>query len=129
LHCFDSIDGIGARGLTETGNFQIMVGHYPNFAIKDYMNAEQAPDLMLAGHTHGGQVYVPGFGPLRIKYTGRDAITPASMYRGFFTFENGSHLLVTRGTGMERGWAPRIRFLCKPEISVIDITPGFGIRN
>ncbi len=123
LHYFDAIDGVGDRGLTETGNFQIMAGHYPNYAIKDFMHAKRAPDLMLAGHTHGGQIYVPGFGPLRIKYHGRDAITRASMYRGMFTFENGSHLLVSRGSGMERGWAPRVRFLCKPEISVIEIVP------
>ena len=123
LHLFDAIDGVGERGLTETGNFQIMIGHYPNFAIKDYMHSERAPALMLAGHTHGGQIYVPGFGPLRINYTGRNAITPASMYRGMFAFGNGSRLLVTRGTGMECGWAPRVRFLCKPEISVIDVLP------
>ena len=123
LHYFDSIDGVGKRGLTKTGNFHIMIGHYPNFAIRDFRHSERAPDLMLAGHTHGGQIYVPGFGPLRINYTGRDAITPASMYRGMFLFENGSRLLVTRGIGMELGWAPRVRFLCKPEVSVIDILP------
>ena len=123
LHYFDSIDGVGERGLTETGNFQMMVGHYPNYAIQDYMHSEQAPDLMLAGHTHGGQIYVPGFGPLRVNYAGRNAITPASMYRGMFTFENGSRLLVTRGIGMELGWAPRVRFLCRPEVCVIDVLP------
>ena len=129
LHVSHSIDGVGERGLTETGNFQIMIGHYPNFAVRDYMHSERAPDLMLAGHTHGGQIYVPGFGPLRINFTGRDAVTPASMYHGMFAFENGSRLLVTRGTGMERGWAPRVRFLCKPEICVIDINPSPEIGN
>jgi len=123
LHLFDAIDGVGERGLTETGNFHIMIGHYPNYAIVDFMHADRAPDLMLAGHTHGGQIYIPGFGPFRVKFTGREEVIPASMYRGMFAFENGSHLLVSRGTGMERGWAPRIRFLCKPEISVIDVSP------
>ena len=129
LHYFHAVDGIGRHGLTDTGNFQIVVGHYPNFAIKDYIHAERAPDLMLAGHTHGGQVCLPFFGPIRIKYFGRDAPIPASMYSGLFSFENGSHLLVTRGIGMERGWAPRIRFLCRPEISVIDIKPEGGSPN
>ncbi len=119
----DSIDGVGANGLTDSGNFEIMVGHYPNYAVRDFQHAKRAPDLMLSGHTHGGQIYIPFVGPLRIKYWGRDKVTPASMYRGMFTFENGSHFLVTRGSGMERGWAPRVRFLCKPEVSVIDIVP------
>ena len=123
LHIFESVSGIGERGLTNTGNFQIMAGHYPNYALKDYENADRAPDLMLAGHTHGGQVRIPGYGPIRIKDHGRDSHIPTSRYSGLFKFENGSHLLVTRGAGMERAWAPRVRFFCKPEISVIDIVP------
>ena len=123
LHIFDSVSGVGKRGLADTDNFQIIAGHYPNYAIKDYMDADRAPDLMLAGHTHGGQVRIPGYGPIRIKDHGRDSYIPTSLYSGLFKFENGSHLLVSRGAGMERAWAPRVRFFCKPEICVIDIVP------
>lgn len=119
----DSIDGVGDLGLTETGHFLVMVGHYPNFAIKDYANAEQTPDLMLAGHTHGGQVALPFYGPIRVKFTGREKIITRDYLSGMKTLSNGSKFLISRGSGMERGWAPRVRFLCKPEISVIDIIP------
>jgi len=36
---------------------------------------------------------------------------------------NGANLLVSRGIGMERDDAPRLRFLCRPELTVIDIIP------
>jgi predicted MPP superfamily phosphohydrolase len=78
---------------------------------------------MLAGHTHGGQIYIPFFGALRTKYTNREALITQEFLRGMKHFKNGGNLLITRGSGMERGWAPRVRFLCKPEISVIDIVP------
>lgn len=119
----DSVDGVEDRGLTDTGNFQIMVGHYPNFAIKDYRHSERSPDLMLAGHTHGGQVALPFYGPIRIKFTGREAIIGREFLRGMKEFSNGGRFLISRGSGMERGWAPRVRFLCPPEISVIDLVP------
>jgi predicted MPP superfamily phosphohydrolase len=123
LSMSDSIEGVKNAGLSKSGNFTIVVGHYPNYAIKDYQFAEQSPDLMLAGHTHGGQIYIPFFGALRIKYTHREAVISQEFLRGMKHFKNGGNLLITRGSGMERGWAPRVRFLCKPEISVIDIVP------
>jgi predicted MPP superfamily phosphohydrolase len=36
---------------------------------------------------------------------------------------NGRKLVVSRGIGMERGGAPRLRFLCRPEVIVIDLLP------
>ena len=35
----------------------------------------------------------------------------------------GGKLLVSRGTGMERGNAPQMRFNCRPELAVIDLLP------
>ncbi|MDR3234471.1 MAG: hypothetical protein LBT46_12555 [Planctomycetaceae bacterium] len=123
--------------LTDTGNFMIMAGHYPNFAVHGYksgppenyskpgyMDAESAPDLMLAGHTHGGQVGIPFYGPLPPWFGDRHVKQiPREMMHGFFQYANGGRLLVSRGSGMECGWAPRIRFCCPSEISVIDIIP------
>ncbi|MDR2440291.1 MAG: hypothetical protein LBE12_13105 [Planctomycetaceae bacterium] len=132
----DSAGSVGERGLTDTGNFIIMVGHRPNFAIKGYrserypgldegyQDAKQAPDLMLAGHTHGGQIVLPFYGPIGLGGDNFVKQTPRNMLSGRFTFENGGTLIVTRGSGMERGWAPRVRFLCKPEISVIYLVPA-----
>jgi predicted MPP superfamily phosphohydrolase len=132
----DSAGSVGERGLTNTGNFLIMAGHRPNFAIKGfrserypgldegYQDAKRAPDLMLAGHTHGGQVVIPFYGPLGLGGDGFVQQIPRKMMSGMFRFENGGTLIITRGTGMDRGWAPRIRLFCKPEISVIQLVPA-----
>ncbi|MDR1142380.1 MAG: metallophosphoesterase [Planctomycetaceae bacterium] len=132
----DTAGSVGERGLTDTGNFIVMAGHRPNFAIKGfrsqrypgldegYQDAKRAPDLMLAGHTHGGQVVLPFYGPIGLGGDGFVKQIPQNMLSGMFTFANGGRLLITRGSGMERGWAPRIRFLCKPEISVIHLVPA-----
>ena len=130
-----SFGGLVERDLLGNGNFVVMVGHYPNYAVdgytdaetgkslSGYRNAEKAPDLMLAGHTHGGQIHIPFYGPLPNKYDSYLQQVPRSMWKGLFPYSNGGHLLVTRGTGLERGWAPRIRLFCPAEISVIDIEP------
>lgn len=124
LSMTDSIEGVEDRAATDSGNFSIMAGHYPHFAYRYYQEVDYAPDLMLAGHTHGGQVVLPFYGPVILNTRGRDGHPHREFMSGMHVFANGSHFLVTRGTGLERGWAPRVRFNCKPEISVIDLLPA-----
>jgi uncharacterized protein len=93
--------------------FDIVLGHVPNFALGK-INA----DLLVAGHTHGGQVQLPFIGAL----TTASAI-PKSWAAGMTNLPGGSKLLVSRGIGMEGDYAPRMRFLCRPELAVIDLTP------
>ena len=134
LSLVQSAGGLGERGITESGNFIVMAGHFPNYAVdgyktsKDevlsgYRKADRAPDLMLAGHTHGGQVVLPFYGPATIWADQHSQQIPRSMWSGIFPYPNGGHALITRGSGMERGWAPRVRFFCPAEICVIDIVP------
>ena len=126
--------GLGERGLADSGNFIVMAGHYPNYAVdgytdsegnhlSGYQHAERAPDLMLAGHTHGGQIVIPFYGPIPWDGDRHLQQVPRTMWSGFFTYPNGGHLLVTRGSGLKRGWGPRIRLFCPAEISVIEIIP------
>jgi uncharacterized protein len=93
--------------------FHIVLGHSPNFALGQ-INA----DLLLAGHTHGGQVCLPFLGPI---------VTNSDVSRawasGLSDLPSGAKLLVSRGVGMERGYAPRLRFLCRPELVVIELAP------
>ena len=74
-----------------------------------------APDVYFAGHTHGGQVRFPLYGAVATmskfdkKYEmGRYQVGPTTLY-------------VSRGIGFEPRPAPRVRFLCRPEIAVIDL--------
>ncbi|MBI3099269.1 MAG: hypothetical protein HYY93_13665 [Planctomycetes bacterium] len=93
-------------------DFTIALTHAPH-AIEDVDPARC--DLFLCGHTHGGQIRLPLYGALITlsrhgkKYeAGRYEVGPMTVY-------------VTRGIGCEGGAAPRVRFLCRPEITVIEI--------
>lgn len=105
---YGDLDLPGLEGL------QILLGHSPDFSLE-----ETGADLLLAGHTHGGQVVVPLYGP---------PITFSDVPRehaggGLFTLGDGAHLVVSRGIGMERMDAPQVRFNCRPELTIIDLVP------
>lgn len=99
--------------------FHVVLGHAPNFAL-----GQVEGDLLLAGHTHGGQINFPLIGILS---TGCQV--PRAWASGMTelptipSYPFPRRLIVSRGTGMERGPAPRIRFLCRPELVVIDLKP------
>lgn len=94
--------------------FHVAVGHRPDFALGDVK-----ADLLVAGHTHGGQVRLPGIGPLVTM-----SQVPRSWAAGTTALEGGRTLVVNRGVGMERGFAPRLRFLCRPEVLLIELAPS-----
>jgi predicted MPP superfamily phosphohydrolase len=101
--------------IPQSDDFHILLGHAPDFAL-----GEVPADLLVAGHTHGGQVQLPLIGPL---VTG-SAVPRAWAAGDLVTLEGGRTLVVSRGVGMERGWAPRVRFLCRPQLVVIDLEPA-----
>ncbi len=99
------------REIPSQKKLTLAFGHAPDFAL----NSSPA-DLSLAGHTHGGQVRLPWIGPL-ITFSA----VPRDWASGLTTLQPGKWLYVSRGIGMERGAAPRLRFLCRPELAVIDL--------
>lgn len=102
------------RPESDQPQFHIVLGHCPSYAC----GAIDA-DLCLAGHTHGGQIQLPGYGPIITL----SPDLPRRWGAGMTELTNGGRLLVSRGVGMERGRAPRVRFFCTPEISVIKVKP------
>ncbi|MCH9650099.1 MAG: metallophosphoesterase [Deltaproteobacteria bacterium] len=93
--------------------FHIVLGHAPDFAL-----GQVDADLLVAGHIHGGQVRLPWIGPL-ITFSQ----VPRSWSSGLTHLDSGAALVVSRGIGMERLEAPRLRFLCRPELVFIDLLP------
>lgn len=73
-------------------------------------------DLVVSGHTHGGQIQLPFFGPPITLSS-----VPRSVAAGGLHEVEGRHIYVSRGVGLERGTAPRVRFLAPPEISLITL--------
>ena len=104
-------------GLTAppSDRFFIVMGHSPDFAL----GTMDTVDLLVAGHTHGGQVRLPFIGPLLTF-----SRVPRSWAAGVTKLESGATLVVSRGIGMERGWAPRLRFLCRPQLVFIELRPS-----
>jgi uncharacterized protein len=72
-------------------------------------------DIVLAGHTHGGQVRFPVVGALWVPFGGREHL------EGWFDVPPGVRLHVSRGLGWS--WIP-VRFLCRPAIDVIILRAG-----
>lgn len=95
-------------------DIRIVLGHRPDVVLG--MRPNSRIDLVVAGHTHGGQVVIPGFGPpMTLTSVPREVAAG-----GLHTLE-GDAIYVGRGIGHERGQAPRLRFLCPPEVAVVEI--------
>lgn len=93
---------------------RILLAHRPDVAFE--LGRDSRIDLIVAGHTHGGQVCFPFVGPL---ITLSDV--PRDVAAGGLHEMSGNQIYVSRGVGHERGQAPRIRFLCPPEFSILTV--------
>ncbi|MCZ6785918.1 MAG: hypothetical protein O7E54_02015 [Planctomycetota bacterium] len=104
--------------------FTIVFGHRPAFMEPIVEHGSDVGFLCVAGHTHGGQIVIPGFGP-----PATSSPLPRSHAGGLHRCGEG-WVVVSRGVGMERGVAPRIRFFCPPELVVVEIEGrGPGTMN
>lgn len=90
----------------------LLMAHEPDYA-DDVINHPRGPlvDLMLAGHSHGGQIQLPFVGPLILPPMGRRY--PEGMYQ-----LNRMQLYVNRGIGTV---GLPFRLNCPPEITLITL--------
>ena len=91
----------------------ILLAHEPD--IFDYVPASVT--LTLAGHTHGGQIYIPFVG--RPGFFGDNARYARYAY-GHFQ-KDGRHMIVSSGLGLSN--IP-VRFLVPPEIAIVTLRHG-----
>ncbi len=97
----------------ETGRFGFAVMHSPDSAPEA---AALGYDLMVAGHTHGGQVRLPGVGAL---------VTNCSLPRRLVSglIQMGPAVLsLSPGLGTSK-YAP-FRFFCRPEATLLELAPA-----
>jgi len=98
---------------------RIVMAHNPQTV---HLLGEHRCDLMLSGHTHGGQINWPGLG--RILLGRKGSQFAAGLYR-----HESTHVYVNKGVGF--GW--RFRFGVRPEITVFTLRPdadsGLGVNQ
>jgi predicted MPP superfamily phosphohydrolase len=143
-HAFEGISPVGSDGVALSESFAsqpatsgtpggrsatsesatIVLTHNPLLFDPLALAAPSPVDLVLAGHTHAGHVYIPFLGPIyrrifRMKYR-------YGLYE-----KQGCHLHVTSGVGSAAFYLkkhklglPRFRFNTNPEIAVLTLVQG-----
>jgi predicted MPP superfamily phosphohydrolase len=107
----------GTTGQDLTNHLRMAVTHAPYQRVLDHFTQEGA-DLLLAGHTHGGQLCIPGYGALV-----SNCDLPTWRAKGLNNWESNGRstpVNVSGGIGTSR-FAP-IRIACKPEAVLLTLT-------
>jgi predicted MPP superfamily phosphohydrolase len=105
----ESMDA-ATRDMRDDGAPRIVLSHHPKTFFE---GRERQIDLMLSGHTHGGQI---SFG--RIDDHELTPNLPFEFYHKGLYEHSGRRLYVNSGIG---SWLP-VRINCPPEVTVIELT-------
>lgn len=101
------VDGAAAFADVPASDPAIVLAHNPD--TKDAL-ADRPWDLMLSGHTHGGQVVLPLVGARFVPVRDKRFIAGLKPW-------NGRQLYITRGVGNIDG----VRVNCRPEVTILDL--------
>jgi len=96
---------------------RVAVMHTPEPRLLDQFTAD-GYELLLAGHTHGGQLCLPVYGTL-VTNCGLDRERARGLHR--HPIDGQAWLHVSAGLGTSP-WAPA-RFACRPEASLLTLVP------
>jgi predicted MPP superfamily phosphohydrolase len=105
-------------------DFTVLLAHDPDQAERSRRGYDQL-DLVLSGHTHGGQVRLPWIGALQNPAQRED------LYEEGLRRRPWTQVYVSRGVGTVH--LP-VRFLCRPEVAILELTraprpPRDGYRD
>ena len=102
----DALHGRASR------DFTILLAHNPDQAEQARRGIDKV-DLMLSGHTHGGQVRLPGIGAIV------NSAEHAQLYEAGVRRRPWTQVYTSRGIGTVH--LP-VRFLTRPEIAIVTLT-------
>ena len=107
-----------ASELASGADLVIGVSHAPYQRVIDAMGVAGV-DVLFAGHTHGGQVCVPGFGAL---VTNCDL--PRKNAKGLSSWDvAGKTLILNVVAGLGHSIYAPVRFACRPEVRLLTLLP------
>jgi predicted MPP superfamily phosphohydrolase len=113
----DRYDLVAGRA-NRTATLRLGLTHSPEPRVLDAFAAD-GYDVVLAGHTHGGQLRVPGYGAL-VTNCGLDR----SRARGVSRW--GAHMWLHVSAGLGTSPYAPVRFACPPEASLLTLVPRRG---
>lgn len=115
---YESVSALAALRDAESrpgdDDIRIVLAHRPDVVFG--LARDSRIDLVVAGHTHGGQIALPFYGPPFISSN-----VPREVGWGGLHEIGGRRIYVSRGIGWEHGSAPRLRFLSPPEVSILTL--------
>lgn len=96
-------------------DFTILLSHNPDY-VENLRKEELAKiDLVLSGHTHGGQVSLFGWSPIIPSRFG-------NKYRTGVVKKDTATVIISNGVGTLSAVIPPMRFFVRPQIYVINLT-------
>ena len=111
---FSAATALAFEAQTGERDVRVVLAHRPDVVL--HLSPRTRVDLVVAGHTHGGQLQLPLVGPL---VTGTDI--PRDAAAGGLHALDGRRIYVSRGVGVERNQAPKLRFGAPPEVSLLTL--------
>lgn len=121
LDDLDAVARLAQRLPRRRAPLRIGVTHAPYAATLNAL-ADASVDVLFAGHTHGGQVRVPGIGALVA-----NCDIPLDQARGLSTWRrDGRRLPLNVSAGLGHSIYAPIRFACRPEATLLTLVARGG---
>ena len=108
----------GQRSRLDGSDLVVGVSHAPYRRVLEAMS-DAGASLIFAGHTHGGQVCLPGIGALTT-----NCDLPTKFAKGLSSWKFGQrHVVLNVVAGLGHSIYAPVRFFCRPEVRLLTLEP------